>query len=73
MRGAVDLFCKKKKQSHYFLKHNKHSKNSTDDNWYFEAEYVLDYIPLYPEFWILPSYVMMTSIEVRMLLSVKCF
>ena len=24
----------KKNKSHYFLKHNKHSKNSTDDNWY---------------------------------------
>ena len=73
MRGAVDSFCKKKKQSHYFLKHNKHSKNSIDDNWYLRPNTVLDYIPFYREFRILPSYVMMTSVKERMLLSVKYF
>ena len=34
---------------------------------------MLDFIPFYREFWILSSYLMMTSIEVRMLLSVKYF
>ena len=34
---------------------------------------MLDYIPFYREFWILPSYVMMTSIEESMLLRVKYF
>ena len=34
---------------------------------------MLDYIPLHPEFWILPSYVMKTSIEVRMPFKCKIF